>query len=112
MPISFKKYNLEILGRGSDGTLQIQPHNLDFGTITVGFNKTCQCTIFNRSNCNIFVELKMAPKNEKQSGGKQKYNAEEMTQLTKILNDNFTFDTPKGIINAKSKKTVSITFVP
>ena len=54
----------------------------------------------------------MAPKNEKQSGGKQKYNAEEMTQLTKILNDNFTFDTPKGIINAKSKKTVSITFIP
>jgi hypothetical protein len=28
------------------------------------------------------------------------------------LNDNFTFDTPRGIINAKSKKTVSITFIP
>lgn len=36
----FKKYNLEIIGRGSDGIIQIQPQNVDFGTITVGFNKT------------------------------------------------------------------------
>jgi len=35
-----KKYTLEIIGRGSDGVIQIQPVNVDFGTITVGFNKT------------------------------------------------------------------------
>jgi hypothetical protein len=61
----FKKYTLEIIGRGSDGIIQIQPHNVNFGTITVGFNKTMEATVYNRSNCNIFVELKMAPKNEK-----------------------------------------------
>ena len=32
--------------------------------------------------------------------------------LTKVLNENFKFDTPKGIINAKSKKTIIITFKP
>lgn len=32
--------------------------------------------------------------------------------LTKVLGENFQFDTPKGIINAKSKKTISITFKP
>jgi len=32
--------------------------------------------------------------------------------LTKVLNENFKFDTPKGIINAKSKKTINITFTP
>ena len=61
----YKKYNLEIFGRGSDGGIQIQPTNVDFGTITVGFNKTMQATVYNRSNCNIFIELKMAPKSEK-----------------------------------------------
>ena len=29
-----------------------------------------------------------------------------------MLSDNFSFDTPKGIINAKSKKTISIIFKP
>lgn len=107
----FKKYNLEIIGRGSDGIIQIQPHNVNFGTITVGFSKTLEATVFNRSNCNIFVELKMAPKNEKQ-GGKNKYTNSEMNILSKVLNENFQFDTPKGIINAKSKKTILITFKP
>lgn len=32
--------------------------------------------------------------------------------MSKILNENFQFDTPKGIINAKSKKIISITFKP
>jgi hypothetical protein len=35
-----------------------------------------------------------------------------MSTLTKVLNENFNFDTPRGIINAKSKKTVTITFTP
>lgn len=70
-----------------------------------------QATIYNRSNCNIFVELKMAPKNDK-TGGKSKYTPEEMNTLSKVLFENFQFDTPKGIINAKSQKVVSITFNP
>ena len=85
---TFKKYNLEIVGRGSDGMIQILPGNVDFGTITVGFNKTMHCTLFNRSNCNIYVELKMAPKNEK-SGGQSKYTTEEMNTLQKVLFENF-----------------------
>lgn len=108
----FKKYTLEIIGRGSDGAIQIQPNNVDFGTITVGFNKTMQATIYNRSNCNIFIELKMAPKNKEHGGSQIKYTPQELNNLTKVLNENFHFDTPKGIINAKSKKTISITFKP
>lgn len=84
---------------------------MNFGTITVGFSKTMEATVYNRSNCNIFVELKMAPRNETQ-GGKRKYSAQEMEQLSKVLNENFYFDTPKGIISAKSKKTILITFKP
>lgn len=84
----FKKYVLEIVGRGSDGIIQIQPQNVDFGTITVGFNKTMQATVYNRSNCNIFVELKMAPKNEKK-GTKNKYTSAELNNLAKVLSENF-----------------------
>lgn len=32
--------------------------------------------------------------------------------MTKILEDCFKFDNPKGLINAKSKKKVNITFKP
>jgi hypothetical protein len=106
-----KKYTLEIIGRGSDGVIQIQPQAVDFGTITVGFNKTLQATVYNRSNCNIYIELKMAPKTNKE-GGKTKYTQSELNTLTKVLGENFHFDTPKGIINAKSKKMISITFKP
>lgn len=34
-----KKYTLDIIGRGSDGVIQIAPQAVDFGTITVGFTK-------------------------------------------------------------------------
>lgn len=53
----------------------------------------------------------MAPRNETQ-GSKRKYSAQEMEQLSKVLSENFQFDTPKGIISAKSKKTILITFKP
>ena len=53
----------------------------------------------------------MAPKSVSQ-GSSKKYSSAELQMLTKVLNDNFKFDTPKGIINAKSKKTISITFKP
>ena len=36
----------------------------------------------------------------------------ELPQMQKILDECFKFDHPKGIINAKSKKKVNITFKP
>jgi len=46
-----------------------------------------QATVYNRSNCNIYVELKMAPKNEKQGG--KKYSPEDLNTLQKVLFENF-----------------------
>jgi hypothetical protein len=106
-----KKYTIDIIGRGSDGGVQIKPSSVDFGTITVGFSKTMDAVIYNNSNCNIYIELKMAPK-IKNIEGQSKYNAKELNNLAKVLSENFSFDTPKGIINAKSKKTISIIFKP
>ncbi len=39
--------------------IAISPENLDFGTITVGYSKTLSVTITNKSNCNLYIELKM-----------------------------------------------------
>ena len=106
----FKKYTLEIIGRGADGGIQILPAAVDFGTITVGFHKTMEATVYNRSSCNIFIELRMQPRIEEKQG--KTYTAKELAEITRVLNENFQFDMPKGIVNARSKKTISITFKP
>jgi len=101
------RYELEVIGAGSDGYIDITPKQLDFGTITVGFAKTLSVQILNKSTCNLYIELKMAAK-PKENGGQR----EQLPEMTKILNDNFKFDHPKGLINAKTKKKVNITFRP
>jgi hypothetical protein len=58
------RYDLEIIGAGSDGVISISPKDLDFGTITVGFAKTLSVQVINKSNCNLYIELKMASKIE------------------------------------------------
>jgi hypothetical protein len=54
------RYDIEVIGAGSDGVLSLNPKDLDFGTITVGFAKTLSVTVINKSNCNLFIELKTA----------------------------------------------------
>ena len=96
--------NVMIIGAGGDGSIKISPEKLDFGTITVGFSKTLSVTITNSSNCNPYVELKMAHADENSSQNK--------TMVQQILQECFRFDNHEGIVNAKSKKKVSITFKP
>ncbi|MFO0117693.1 MAG: hypothetical protein ACK521_08800 [bacterium] len=55
--------SIMVIGAGSDGSIKISPEKLDFGTITVGFSKTLSVIITNSSNCNLYVELKMAQAN-------------------------------------------------
>ena len=94
------------MGAGSDGLISISPENLDFGTITVGYTKTLSVTITNKSNCNLYIELKMMQTNEAgEASG-------DNTQVQRILNNCFKFDNHRGIVNAKSKKKVNITFKP
>ena len=60
MGTSTIRYDVEIIGAGSDGILTLNPKDIDFGTITVGFSKTMSVTVINKSNCNLYIELKMA----------------------------------------------------
>lgn len=88
--------------------ITINPKDIDFGTITVGFAKTLSVEVINKSNCNLYIELKMAQKIDENSKERQP----ELPQMAKILEDCFKFDHPKGLINAKTKKKVNITFKP
>lgn len=45
------------MGGGNDGDLSIKPTDIDFGTVTVGFNKVLTFTVNNKSKTNIFVEF-------------------------------------------------------
>ena len=99
------KKSVQIIGAGNDGNLEISPQLLDFGTITVGFGKTLSIVITNKSNCNLYIELMMQAINE--ADGQEKAQ-----EIQKILNECFKFDTKKGIVNAKSKMKVNITFKP
>lgn len=104
------RYDIEIIGAGSDGVLSLSPKDIDFGTITVGFAKTMSVTVINKSNCNLYIELKMAQKMEED--GTIAKETEAVPLMKKVLQECFKFDQPKGILNAKSKKKVNITFKP
>jgi hypothetical protein len=104
------RYDIEVIGAGSDGVLSLNPKDLDFGTITVGFAKTLSVTVINKSNCNLFIELKTAQRVEED--GTIAKETEAVPLMKKILKECFKFDQPKGLINARSKKQVNITFKP
>lgn len=59
--------SIQILGAGSDGMISISPENLDFGTITVGYSKTLSVTITNKSDTNLYIELKMMQTSKNES---------------------------------------------
>lgn len=104
------RYDIEIIGAGSDGVLSLSPKDIDFGTITVGFAKTMSVTVINKSNCNLFIELKMAQRMEED--GTIAKETEAVPLMKKVLSECFKFDQPKGLLNARSKKKVNITFKP
>lgn len=104
------RYEVEIIGAGSDGILSLNPKDIDFGTITVGFAKTMSVTVINKSNCNLYIEMQMAQKVEED--GTIAKETEAVPLMKKILKECFKFDQPKGILNAKSKKKINITFKP
>ena len=97
------KYEVSIVGAGSDGAVSIRPGQLDFGTVTAGFTKTLSITIFNKSQCNINVDFQMAHK--KQEDG-------DIPAMRQLMRECFKFDFKEGVVNSMSKKVVNITFKP
>ena len=49
-----KEFN--ILGRGSNGNLDIKPEKLEFGTVKVGFHKKMSFSIYNPTITNFYIK--------------------------------------------------------
>lgn len=96
------EYPLEIIGAGSDGSLQITPSVINFEIVKVNFNKKVYCTLENLSHCTFFVEIKLSYKNK----------AENTSQKLRELEKNFTLDWNQGIVAASSKINIGIMFNP
>ena len=54
-----RKYmrEISIMGRGSDGVLNIQPEEINFGTVKAGFHKKLSFSIFNLTITNFYIKL-------------------------------------------------------
>ena len=92
-----KKYIKEIIvnGNGSNGYISIQPKELDFGTVKVGFHKKLTFSIYNPTMTNFYIKLKTMKLNNKLIETKE-----------------FSLDFTEGIINSYCKKDISIVFTP
>lgn len=84
-------------GEGSDGDLLLEPANLDLGIVMVNFVKTTQLTLHNKSDSTFNVRLNRKIEN----------SMEDST-----INNDLLIDFTEGIIPAKSKKTINLTFNP
>ena len=90
---SYQK-SISIIGMGADGNLQIDPPNINFGTVKVAFQKMMTFSIYNPSICNFYVKL-VFPKEDQQN-------------ISKVCQLSFT----EGLINSLCKKDVTVTFTP
>lgn len=88
-----------ILGAGADGYIEISPERIDYGTVKVGDKCVQEVTLHNKSKANVYVELSMVPK-----------QGDSLDD--KLVKKQFKYEFINGVINAHSKKVVSISFDP
>ena len=101
--IFIKEFN--ILGRGSNGNLEIQPERLEFGTVKVGFHKKMFFSIYNPTITNFYIRL------EPDFSGN--YLPEENINKNNNKNrDDISFDFMEGLLNSFCKKEINVTFEP
>ena len=102
-----KEFN--ILGRGSNGNLEIKPEKLEFGTVKVGFHKKMSFSIYNPTITNFYIRLEpdfsgnyVLPEDKEINSGKSnnKYRSD------------ISFDFMEGMLNSFCKKDINVQFEP
>ena len=96
---------LNIVGKGSDGELKVEPSVLEFGTVKVGFHKKLSFSIYNPTMTNFYIKLDPEQQEYIADNGNSK---EEVSNINDIIN----FDFKEGLINSFCKKDVSVLFKP
>jgi hypothetical protein len=49
------RYDIEVVGAGSDGVLIFSHKDIDFSKITEGFAKTMSVPLINKSDCSLYI---------------------------------------------------------
>ena len=96
---------LNIIGKGSDGDLRLEPSLLEFGTVKVGFHKKLSFSIYNPTMTNFYIRLEPEKKEYIDENGGNMEGIEN-------INDIITFDFKEGLINSFCKKEVQVLFKP
>ena len=90
------KKEVTLLGRGSNGDIRIEPSQLEFGTVKVGFHKKMSFSIYNPTITNFYI--KIIP--EKDENNKND------------CSDMISFDFTEGLLNSFCKKDINVNFNP
>lgn len=107
-----KYYEVQVVGAGSDGQLRITPRGLEFGTVKVDFEKKLIFQLHNRAHCNIYVSLSFEAHEEQFSNPESVEGNTPLPELSKLIQRSFKFDQKEFLLNANSKKAVTVTFKP
>ena len=99
-----KEFN--ILGRGSDGDLEIKPERLDFGTVKVGFHKKMFFSIYNPTITNFYIRL------EPDFSGNYILPEDKGKNNTDKCRSDISFDFMEGMLNSFCKKEINVQFEP
>ena len=99
-----KEFN--VLGRGSDGELRIEPEKLEFGTVKVGFHKKMSFSIYNPTITNFYIRL------EPDYSGNISSTEEKNIKNPNKQRSDISFDFMEGLLNSFCKKDISIQFEP
>ena len=102
---------INVLGLGSDGDIQIEPKKLEFGTVKVGFHKKLSFSIFNPTITNFYIKLSPdfsgnAPLDK--ASGDEKSEKSDIIQKRKDIKIDFL----EGMLNSLCKKDINIQFEP
>ena len=98
-----KVYMITVIGTGGTGMVQMNPKNIDFKTVSVGFSDLKSFILSNVSNCAICVKLVIVPKDN---------SAKSDPAVQDIISSSFIFDFKEGILAANSNQKVNLRFVP
>jgi hypothetical protein len=95
-----------VLGRGSDGDLQIEPQKLEFGTVKVGFHKKMSFSIYNPTITNFYIRL------EPDFSGNVALTEDKNVKNPNRYRSDVSFDFMEGLLNSFCKKDINIQFEP
>ena len=99
-----KEFN--ILGRGSDGELRIEPERLEFGTVKVGFHKKMFFSIYNPTITNFYIRI------EPDFSGNITLTEDKNVKNPNKFRSDISFDFMEGLLNSFCKKDISVQFDP